>query len=182
MRFSDIFTYKSGEVFWNGRPESDFSKRSAYHAFNKMVGNTAGYLDKSNGYWYVWITIGGIEKKIPRSHIVWCIHNNAASVPKGFVIDHINHVRDDDRIENLELKSYRGNNRNLSISKRNKSGCVGVTWYSRDEMWMACIMGDDGKNKNLGRYNDWFDAVCARKSAEHELGYHTNHGKDSENC
>lgn len=177
MRFGDLFTYKNGEIFWRERAESNFSKKIAYHAFNRMVGNPAGYLDKSKGYWYVWITIDGIEKKIPRSHIVWCIHNDVDSVPKGFVIDHINHVRDDDRIEDLDLKSYRGNNRNHSISKRNKSGCVGVTWYSRDGMWMACIMGDNGKNKNLGRYHDWFDAVCARKRDEFELGYHENHGK-----
>lgn len=177
MRFGDLFTYKNGEIFWRERAERNFSKKSAYHAFNRMVGNPAGYLDKSKGYWYVCITIDGIEKKIPRSHIVWCIHNDVDSVPKGFVIDNINHVRDDDRIENLDLKSYRGNNRNHSISKRNKSGCVGVTWYSRDGMWMACIMGDNGKNKNLGRYHDWFDAVCARKRSEFELGYHENHCK-----
>ena len=27
------------------------------------------------------------------------------------------------------------------------------------------------------QFFNWWDAVCARKSAEHQLGYHVNHGR-----
>ena len=31
--------------------------------------------------------------------------------------------------------------------------------------------------QNLGAFDDWFEAVCARKSAEAKKGFHENHGR-----
>jgi len=31
--------------------------------------------------------------------------------------------------------------------------------------------------KYLGSYQDIFEAICARKSAEHKYGFHRNHDK-----
>lgn len=45
--------------------------------------------------------------------------------------------------------------------------CTGVTWYKRDNKWRSRIGGGHGTRQfNLGMYDDWFDAVCARKAAE----------------
>jgi hypothetical protein len=47
---------------------------------------------------------------VPRSHIVWEFAHHQF-LPRGFVIHHINEVRDDDRIENLALMFSREHNR-----------------------------------------------------------------------
>lgn len=56
-----------------------------------------------------------------------------------------------------------------SINKRrhrnNKSGVIGVSWTSKDKRWCAGI-GRGGSSVKLGQYVEWWDAVCARKSAE----------------
>ena len=54
---------------------------------------------------YVQIMIDG--KLYKRSRLVWEHHNG--KIPKGMEVDHINHVRDDDRIENLQLLTHKQN-------------------------------------------------------------------------
>jgi len=69
-------------------------------------------------------------------------------------IDHINGIRDDNRIVNLRDVSRSKNllNQNHSnINKRNKSGVVGVSYFPRDNNWVAQFMVN-GVTKYLGRY------------------------------
>lgn len=134
-------------------------------------GDIAGTLDADG---YVRITIGGVSLLAHR--FAWEFDNG--DIPDGMQIDHKNHIRNDNRRENLRVVTHKDNGRNTKKSVRNKSGCVGVYWYDSRSKWWAFI-GNSGKGerKSLGYYSDWFDAVCARKSAEFALGYHENHGK-----
>ena len=91
-------------------------------------------------------------------------------------IDHINGKRSDNRIINLRAASSTENNRNSKTSTRNTSGVVGVGWEVIAGRWRAYI-GNENKLIRLGNFTDWFEAVCARKSAEKRLGYHPNHGR-----
>lgn len=95
-------------------------------------------------------------------------------------LDHINHIRSDNRIANLRESSYAKNAKNQSKSSRNKSGVVGVSWYKRDSKWIALI-SNRGKLVNLGKFDRFEDAVKARKAAEERFGYHPNHGKAKPN-
>jgi len=52
--------------------------------------------------------------------------------------------------------------------KRNKSGVIGVRWSTQSKKWQAYIY-HDGKNHYLGFFDDFGDAVCARKNAEKHL-------------
>ena len=96
--------------------------------------------------------------------------------PGNKQIDHINHDRDDNRIENLRLVNNRENRLNNTRPKHNTSGVVGVSWNKRAGKWEAHIQ-ENGKKSNLGLFDDKWDAICRRKSAERRLGYHPNHGK-----
>ena len=80
-------------------------------------------------------------------------------------VDHINHNRDDNRIENLREAQRRDNNRNAKRGKNNKSGCPGVYWDKTREKWIAAIC-IDYKTINLGGFPSFLDAVAARKAAE----------------
>lgn len=61
-------------------------------------------------------------------------------------------------------------------NRRRCKGCPGVIWNKRERKWEANIWGG-GKFHVLIRCNDWFEAVCARKSAEFRFGYDKNHGR-----
>ena len=55
------------------------------------------------GYYKVRLSDKGKTKDIVLNHLVYCIFNNLDEVPEGYVIDHINGIKTDDRLENLRL-------------------------------------------------------------------------------
>ena len=61
-------------------------------------------------------------------------------IPDGthkIVVDHINNVRTDNRVENLQLIT---NRENCSKDKRNgSSSCVGVSWHKKSSKWRAAF-------------------------------------------
>ena len=92
-------------------------------------------------------------------------------------IDHINGVRDDNRIVNLRVVSNSENCKNRSKPKHNTSGHVGVTWDKSVEGWRTRI----SVNKKvifLGVFEDKEKAIAVRKKAEVEHGFHPNHGRE----
>lgn len=92
------------------------------------------------------------------------------------VVDHINGNKMDNRWENLRPVSQSVNMSNQTLYKNNQSGVPGVTKSRRNNMWFAGIKLNN-RSWHLGYFRDWFDAVCARKSAEIALGFHENHGR-----
>lgn len=83
-------------------------------------------------------------------------------IPDGMEIDHINRIKDDNRIENLRVVTKRQNCCNLST---NTSGIPGVIWCKQQKKWRARIWVN-GKNKHLGLFENIEDAKVARKKAE----------------
>jgi len=91
-------------------------------------------------------------------------------------IDHVNGIRDDNRIENLRVVDRSGTATNIAVRSDNTSGRVGVFFDSRRSRWRAEIQ-KEGKVLYLGRFNTFEDAVSARVAAEENLGFHPNHGR-----
>lgn len=112
-------------------------------------------------------------KPIGAHRIIWEMYNGPIS--KGMEIDHINHIRDDNRIENLRLVSKHENLKNQSKRNDNTSGVTGVSWNKREQKFRAYI-NINGKEKHIGYFVDFESAVLARKALEKEIGYHENHG------
>ena len=90
--------------------------------------------------------------------------------------DHINHVKDDNRWENLREADYAMNTRNASRRSDNKSGHTGVHLDKASNKWEAQIQ-IKGKSKYLGQFIKKADAIAARVAANIKYGYHPNHGK-----
>ena len=93
-------------------------------------------------------------------------------------IDHINHIRTDNRLCNLREVSRKENHKNLSKRKNNTSGKTGVWFDKTNKKWCAMIHNE--KWIFLGRYILYEDAVKARKNAEIKHNFHENHGKTNE--
>lgn len=118
-----------------------------------------------------------VRRKVYRvHHVAWAIVHGEFP-PPGKQIDHINGVRDDNRIVNLRLVDQQGNSRNSAISSLNTSGVTGVLWLKREKLWRAEIK-ISGKRLELGYFRNKSDAVKARKEAEQYYGFHKNHGRD----
>jgi hypothetical protein len=91
-------------------------------------------------------------------------------------VDHINGVKHDNRWCNLRRVSHQENSKNRPLASNNASGVSGVRWKKDRNSWGARIYVG-GKEINLGCTKDWFEAVCAKKSAENKYGFHVNHGR-----
>ncbi len=100
--------------------------------------------------------------------LVWLyIHVSFPSDNKE--IDHINGIRDDNRLINLREATRAQNQHNKPISKNNTSGCKGVMWNKSEEKWRASISFNNLR-KHLGSFNTKEEAIKARKDAEKQ--YH----------
>ena len=91
-------------------------------------------------------------------------------------VDHINGVRSDNRELNLRNTDQSQNQRNARRRKDNSSGVVGVTWYPHERVtgrWLVKV-----GNKHLGMFENFDEAVAARKAAEVQHGFHPNHGRN----
>lgn len=135
----------------------------------KKGGFKAGRIAKSKDtYGYIQISI---NKKVYKGHrLAWFYMTG--EWPKD-QIDHINHIRDDNRFENLNECNNQINHRNRPKQRNNKSGTVGVRFYKNG--WTAYIF-ISGYQKYLGRFKTENEAIVVRKRAEIELGFNQNHG------
>lgn len=68
-------------------------------------------------------------------------------------IDHINGIRNDNKLSNLREVTSSQNSCNRKISIRNTSGVKGVTWHKQINKWQV-VIGINGKNKYFGCFED----------------------------
>lgn len=161
MNWNDIFRYdnNTGKLYWLVLPKCH------------RPDGEAGSKEK-DGY----VRVKFRQKHIPIHRIIWDMNNPKDMLEPGEEIDHINHVRTDNRIVNLRKASNTENSRNASIGSNNTSGAVGVWFEKRRNSWVAEIKVDRRKI-HIGQFENFEDAVAARKAAEVKYGFHENHGK-----
>lgn len=145
-QLKDIFDYVDGVLVWKVRPESHFSSRRVANIFNaQFSGKPSGTPDK---YGYVVINIGGKQHKAHR--VIWEMHHG--EIPEGLHIDHINGVKNDNRLSNLRLATRSQNLCNRAKTKVNISGFKGVSWSNGFGKWRASIVRHN-KHLFLGHFN-----------------------------
>ncbi len=93
------------------------------------------------------------------------MHREIISPPYGLVIDHINGDSLDNRRSNLRVCTNAENGRNRKIASNNTSGHSGISWNKGKGKW-ECYIRIDGRQRNIGCFDDLADATCARAEAE----------------
>lgn len=155
---SECFDYDNGKIIWKVRPVSHFTSELTASLWNAKYANTvAGSVHKSG---YIHISLDGKKHKAHR--VIWELLTG--SKPKE-TIDHINGDRSDNRIENLRDVSQKINCQNMRPRANNRLSGVYLRNKNGSQSWYASI-SIDGVKKHLLSTQDFFEAVCARKSAE----------------
>lgn len=78
------------------------------------------------------------------------------------MVDHINGVRDDNRLANLREATPQQNGQN----KSSKGGALGTSWHKAQNKWQSHIRGADRKLVYLGTYETREAAHEAYKNAK----------------
>lgn len=134
------------------------------------AGSVAGY---QHHLGYICIRVDGVKHQAHRLAVLYM----TGKWP-GHDVDHVNHIRNDNRWSNLRPATRSENARNASRYATNSTGQHGVSWRARDGKWLARITVY-GESIYLGMHDTFEDAVAARKLAEVHHGFHENHGKSS---
>lgn len=138
----------------------------------RLFADQEAFQSRANGY----ATSSYKGRNLKAHRVAWAIHYGAH--PDGW-IDHINGVRDDNRIQNLRGVDMAESSRNRRTPSNNKSGAVGVCWLPDKRKWKAYI-SVSGTKIVLGAFKEKQAAIAARKDAEKQHGYHSNHGRNPE--
>lgn len=128
QQLNELFDYKDGQLIYKINTAKCIK-----------IGDIAGSICKTNGYRVI-----RINKILYKAHrLIWIYFNG--DIDTALQIDHINHIRSDNRIENLRLATRSQNGSNTTKQKNNTSGYKGVSWSKQYKKWVAQIM----KNKKL---------------------------------
>lgn len=150
-KIADRFTYDplTGDLTWK-----EFG-------LGKKKNIIAGTLCKDG---YIAVKVKGVQYKIHRI-IMYIINKN---YDQSLTIEHKDRCRTNNRKYNLTTATSKEQCENRSVGKirsSNTSGIIGVSFNKKAGKWVSYI-GVKGKRIPLGTYENWFEAVCARKSAE----------------
>lgn len=153
------YDYETGVLYWRWR-------------VNNRVPKTleAGTQNKSNGYLYV--QVRGRLYQVHRVVMLMCY----GFYGEGLEVDHINHVRNDNRLFNLRFVTHGENTRNQSVSSKNTSGVTGAYFSKAHKKYRAQI-GVNREFIHLGYFETLEEAAAARAEANVKYKFNNNHGK-----
>lgn len=164
---------ETGRLFWKERDKKWFKTTQSANSWNTEFAGTEAFTAKrTEGRMHGRI----FEKNYAKHRICWLHYHGAW--PEN-VIDHIDGDPTNNRISNLRDVAQQENALNQKLRNTNKSGQMGVCEANSGSRWRAYITVD-GKQVNLGQFENKDDAIAARKAAEVKYGFHPNHGRKVE--
>lgn len=156
-----LFTYdrETGVLYWRIRGSNTIRR-------NYVAGSSKG----ATGYRQV-----GIKGKVYLVHriiMMLCFGH----IPENAEIDHINHIRNDNRLVNLRFATQGENLKNKSVSSKSTTGVTGV-YFSKDKKKYRAQIKVNRKAIYLGMFDTLEEAAAARAEANLKFKFNDNHGK-----
>lgn len=137
-----------------------------YDSASGLAGTTVGYPHKEG---YLSVSLGRKEYLLHR--IIWVMETG--ETPNQ--VDHINHIRNDNRWSNLRNVTSRQNQMNMGLSSNTSSKVNGVRILPSGRFQAHITV--NRKQIGLGTYDTLEEALLARKQADATYGFHVNHGR-----
>lgn len=173
-----LYDAVTGKLTWRPRPVSMYRdslclggiRTAAWAAkcWNTKWAGKEAFTALRQGY-----RVGAILGVIFVAHrVAWAIYHGVWPPEQ---IDHVNGIRDDNRLLNLRAVPNVLNHRNEGKPKSNTSGVTGVVWCKQTGKWRAMIKVNY-RTRCLGRYATIGEAADARQRAIDEFGFDRSHG------
>lgn len=157
QRFNEAFEYRDGKLYWK------INTNKSKH----LIGKEAGC--KSSGE-YGCVNLDSKSYSIHK--VIYCMHTGEMPI----VVDHINLVRDDHRIENLRAADHHTNNYNKGVQKNNKLGMKNICWSKQNKKWWVQVRAK-GKTVVSKMFDDLELAQLVAYEARDKFhGAFANHG------
>lgn len=164
---------ETGKLFWRERPASMFALSQRDDRMGRTWNTRYAHKEALTAIGTHGYRSGSIGKaKFLAHRVIWKL----VTGEEPEQIDHINHIRLDNRLANLRASDVVENARNMTRRRDNSSGVTGVHWHKPGNKWRAQIKSRGGKI-SLGLFDEFDQAVAARRAAEVEYGFHENHGR-----
>lgn len=160
----------TGKLFWHPRPITLFADQDweARSKWNTRYAHQEAFTATRGGY-----RCGAIFGVNYQAHrIIWVMVTGRCD--PEIEVDHENGNRSDNRWSNLRLVTPTGNRRNAAVPRHNTSGVIGVGLHRGK--WRAHITVNR-RQVHIGEFVRFSDAVRARRDAEPQYGFHSNHGR-----
>ena len=150
---------ESGKLFWKDRDVSEFKNDAYYRAWKTSYLNKEITKVDRDGYYRV--ALRGKEYKAHR--VIWIMCYNED--PKKFHIDHINGIKNDNRISNLRKATSQENSRNHTrLSSHNTTGYRGIYKGNTEGSWVVRLQLNC-KLTTVGTFYSLEEAIEARRNA-----------------
>ena len=125
-----------------------------HHKANRRRVKAGSYADstrRADGYRQVALRLDGKQYQLKAHRVAWILAHGA--IPDGLQVDHINGIRDDNRLCNLRLVTQRENDQNRRKAR-------GYSWNKGCSKWEAYIRVD-----GVLRYLGLFTTEAAARAA-----------------
>lgn len=129
------------------------------HKANRRRVKAGSYADstrRADGYHQVALRLDGKQYQLKAHRVAWILEHGA--IPDGLQVDHINGIRDDNRLCNLRLVTQRENDQNRRKAR-------GYGWNKGCSKWEAYIRVD-GVRHHLGLFTTEVAARAAYLKAK----------------
>lgn len=168
----ECFAYdpEAGTFLWRARPLTHFRNARGCNVFNALyAGSSALNTQHSDGYLIGRLRSlpGGKCAHIYAHRVAWKLTYGAEPAE----VDHINGIRDDNRLVNLRAVTPSENQRNTALGSNNKSGLCGIRRDARGR-WIVRI-----NNQHIAVFDTRGEAIASRLTAERLLGFSKTHGR-----
>ena len=163
----------TGFLYWRERTPDMFTQNGTRPVkdictnWNAKMSGKRGFTTQNEDGYHQGTLYGNTHRAV---HVVWALCKGVWPRDTGLWVDHINNIRSDDRLANLQLLTPSQNARKRLPTDANPSGVIGVSFDKDQGKWRARIRSG-GKRVHLGRYTTLEEAAAVREAAEKEYGY-----------
>lgn len=164
--------YENKVTHINGIELEELREKYSYDSETGIIRNKHGkVISATDWQGYIKVRPRNAEGKYAQIYghrLAWLFHYGSITPNKH--IDHIDGDGSNNRIENLRLVNPRENTRNQKLSRRNKTGQIGVSLVG--DKYVVQIA-----SKYLGRYDSFEHACIVAQEMYRIHGFHENHGR-----